>query len=169
MSKGAGGNGGGAVRGRDGGRVRAEISPEPLRPQEARERVAEVEAGALVLFVGTVRRSNRDREVTGLAYEAYAEMAAEELARVGEEARRRFELERVDAVHRTGRLVPGDAAVAVAVSAGHRGPAFEAARWVMEELKRRVPIWKRETYADGSSEWLGEEPRPPAPSEEPAG
>lgn len=160
-SQGAEDAGQGAVREADGGLVRAEISPEALRPEAARARVAVPGAGAVVLFVGTVRRDNRGREVAELAYEAYAEMAVEELARVGSEARGRFGLDRVDAVHRVGRLVPGDLAVAVAASARHRGPAFEATRWAMEELKRRVPIWKRESYVDGSTEWLGDgEPGP---------
>lgn len=147
----------GAVETSDADRVRAEISPETLRPEEARSRVGATDAGAVVLFVGTVRRTNRGREVVELAYEAYAAMAAEELARVGAEARERFGLERVDAVHRVGKLGPGEPAVAVAVSSGHREAAFDAVRWMMSELKRRVPIWKRETYADGTSEWLGED------------
>lgn len=161
------GDGRGAVHRSDGDRVRAEISPEALRPEEARRRAAEPGAGAVVLFVGTVRRRNRDREVTALEYEAYGEMAAEELGRVGREARERFGLLRVEAVHRVGRLVPGDAAVAVAASSEHRAAAFEGARWLMDELKRRVPIWKRESYEDGSSEWLGGEAARPAdaPSE----
>lgn len=155
----------GAVETADGGRVRAEISPEALRPEDVREWVAETAAGAVVLFVGTVRRTNRGREVIELAYEAYAAMAVEELARVGAEARERFGLERVDAVHRVGTLAPGEAAVAVAVSSGHREAAFDAARWTMSELKRRVPIWKRESYADGTSEWLGEDAKgAPPPS-----
>lgn len=159
----AGGGSGGAVRTSGDDRVRAEISPDPLRPEESRARASAPPAGAVVLFVGTVRPRNRGRRVTGLAYEAYAEMAAEELVRVGDEARRRFGLERLDAVHRVGRLAPGDDAVAVAASAEHRGAAFEATRWVMEELKRRVPIWKQESYVDGTSEWLGDpEARPPA-------
>lgn len=155
--------GAGAVQAADGGRVRAEISPTPLRPEGARDRVSATSAGAVVLFVGTVRRTNRDREVVELAYEAYAAMAAEELARVGAEARERFGLERVDAVHRVGKLAPGDPAVAVAVSSGHREAAFDGTRWLMSELKRRVPIWKRETYADGTTEWLGEDEHGAAP------
>lgn len=151
----------GAVREAAGGRVRAEISPEPLQPGAARERVGDEAAGAVVLFVGTVRRRNRDRDVAELTYEAYAEMAAEELARIATEARERHGLERVDAVHRVGRLVPGEAAVAVAASSGHREAAFEGTRWLMEELKRRAPIWKHEVYADGSSEWLGDEEHGP--------
>lgn len=147
---------GAVIEAEDGG-VRAAISPGPLAPEEVRARVSAPGAGAVVLFVGTVRRMNRGREVAELAYEAYAEMAAEEMARVGSEARERFGLERMDVVHRVGRLVPGDMAVAVGASAEHRDAAFESTRWAMRELKRRAPIWKRETYVDGSSEWLGEE------------
>lgn len=151
------GDGEPAVIEAEGGRVRAAISPEPLVPEEVRARVSAPGAGAVVLFVGTVRRRNRGREVAELAYEAYAEMAAEEMARVGSDALERFGLERVDVVHRVGRLAPGDMAVAVGASAEHRDAAFEASRWAMKELKRRAPIWKRESYVDGSSEWLGEE------------
>lgn len=151
------GDGEGAVIEAGGGRVRAAISPEPLVPEAVRARVSTPGAGAVVLFVGTVRRGNRGREVAELAYEAYAEMAAEEMARVASEAWERFGLERVDVVHRVGRLAPGDMAVAVGASAEHRDAAFEATRWAMKELKRRAPIWKRESYVDGSSEWLGEE------------
>lgn len=158
------GDGRRAVRTSGDERVRVEITPEALRPEDGRTRASEVGAGAVVLFVGTVRRTNRGREVVELAYEAYAAMAAEELARVGEEARTRFGLERLDAVHRVGRLAPGDAAVAVTASAEHRGPAFEATAWVMSELKRRVPIWKRESYADGSVAWLGEDEHGPTGS-----
>lgn len=169
-SPGGTGDGEGAVvEGREG-RVRAAISPDPLVPEAVRARVSAPGAGAVVLFVGTVRRTNRGREVAELAYEAYADMAAEEMARVGSEARERFGLERVEAVHRVGRLAPGDMAVAVGASAEHRDAAFEATRWTMRELKRRAPIWKRETYVDGSSEWLGEEaPEARSPSTNGAG
>lgn len=160
------GDGEGAVIEAEGGRVRAAISPDSLVPEAVRARVSTAGAGAVVLFVGTVRRRNREREVAELAYEAYAEMAAEEMARVGGEAWERFGLERVDVVHRVGRLAPGDMAVAVGASAEHRDAAFEATRWAMKELKRRAPIWKRESYVDGSSEWLGEEGpgAPPSPT-----
>lgn len=151
------GDGVGAVIEAGDDRVRAAISPEPLVPEAVRARVSAPGAGAVVLFVGTVRRMNRGREVAELAYEAYAEMAAEEMARVASEARERFGLERVEVVHRVGRLAPGDMAVAVGASAEHRDAAFESTRWTMQELKRRAPIWKRETYGDGSSDWLGEE------------
>jgi len=137
------------------------VDGDPVDGEDLRRRVASPDCGAVVLFLGTVRRRNRGREVEALAYEAYDAMAVEELGSVGREALERFDVERVAARHRTGELRPGETAVGVAVAAGHRGPAFEAARWIMEELKRRVPLWKRERYADGEDRWLdGEVPAP---------
>lgn len=139
----------------------AAVGPEPLDPEGLREAVAGESSGAVVLFVGTVRRENRGREVESLSYEAYDAMAVEELERVCREALDRFEVERVVARHRTGRLRPGEASVAIAVTGAHRGPTFDASRWVMEELKRRVPLWKKERYADGEERWLdGKAPTP---------
>lgn len=137
------------------------VDGDPVDGEALRRRVEDPECGAVVLFLGAVRRRNRGREVEALAYEAYDAMAVEELGRVGREALERFDVERVAVRHRTGELRPGTTAVGVAVAAGHRGPAFEAARWIMEELKRRVPLWKRERYADGEERWLdGEVPGP---------
>lgn len=138
------------------------VDSEPVDPEGLRGRVEEDTAGAVVLFLGTVRRENRGRTVVSLGYEAYEAMAVEELGRVCREALERFEVEAIAAHHRTGVLRPGQTSVGVAVGAGHRGPAFEAARWVMEELKRRVPLWKRERYEDGEERWL--DGAPPAPA-----
>ncbi len=115
--------------------------------------------GAVLLFLGTVRNHNQGRAVQQLHYEAYPEMAHAELARIVDEAVARFGTDRIAAVHRTGTLDIGDVSVAVAVSSPHRAAAFEAARWVMEELKARLPIWKREGYVQGGEEWVaGQEP-----------
>lgn len=142
--------------------MRVAVGEEPVDGEALRRWVAGRESGAVVLFLGTVRRSNRGREVASLSYEAYGSMAVDELERVGREALDRFAIERVAARHRTGVLRPGDAAVGVAVAAGHRDAAFDAARWIMEELKARVPLWKRERYADGEERWLdGVTPGPP--------
>jgi molybdopterin synthase catalytic subunit len=91
--------------------------------------------------------------VRELEYSAYESMAEREMADILSEAAARFGTA-VEAEHRTGRLAIGDAAVIVVASHAHRGPAFDACRWTLEEIKRRVPIWKRETYDDGSSEWV---------------
>lgn len=111
--------------------------------------------GAALLFVGVVREQNEGRPIARLEYEAYAPMAEAKLREICEEARARWPVGRVAAVHRVGCLEIGDASVAIAVASPHRAEAYEASRYVVEELKRRVPIWKREGYVDGASEWLG--------------
>jgi molybdopterin synthase catalytic subunit len=110
--------------------------------------------GAAVLFVGTVRDVNDGRAVTGMEYSAYARMADAELSRIVAEAAERFGTSNIAVEHRTGALCVGDAGVMIAVAHPHRAAAFDAARYVIEELKRRVPIWKREHYADGTREWV---------------
>jgi molybdopterin synthase catalytic subunit len=110
--------------------------------------------GAAVLFVGTVREVNDGRAVTGMEYTAYEAMAGRELAAIAREAAARFGTEDIVVEHRLGSLDPGEVSVAVVAAHPHRAPAFDAARYVIEELKRRVPIWKLEHYADGTREWV---------------
>ena len=118
------------------------------------ERVASHANGATVLFLGTVRDVNDGRGVTGIEYTAYRSMAERELASIVEEAAARAPGSDIAVEHRLGELSIGECSVAVAVAHPHRGPAFDAARYVIEELKRRVPIWKREQYVDGTREWV---------------
>ena len=92
--------------------------------------------------------------MTGLRYEAYAALAEAEGLRILAEAGRRFDIAEAACVHRLGELAPGDLAVWVGVSAAHRGPAFEACRWILDEVKSRVPIWKHERYVGGEATWL---------------
>jgi len=110
--------------------------------------------GATVLFVGTVREVNDGRDVTGIEYTAYRSMAERELASIVEEAAALAQSNDIAVEHRLGELSVGECSVAVAVAHPHRGRAFDAARYVIEELKRRVPIWKREQYVDGTREWV---------------
>ncbi|HEV7588906.1 MAG TPA: molybdenum cofactor biosynthesis protein MoaE [Longimicrobium sp.] len=110
--------------------------------------------GAALLFWGVVRNQNEGRAVSHLEYHAYAEMAERTMHRIGEEAIARFGVGDVRVVHRVGRLDVGEASVAIAVASPHRAEAYEASRYVIEELKRRVPVWKREGYVDGESEWV---------------
>jgi molybdopterin synthase catalytic subunit len=105
-------------------------------------------------FLGTVRNHHGGREVLRLDYSAYAPMAEAELARIVAEAESRWDVT-VAVRHRIGSLEIGDAAVAVAVASGHRDGSFVACRYVIEEVKRRVPIWKKEYFADGTVEWVG--------------
>lgn len=145
----------------DAGRdaIFARVEEGPLDVAGLMERVGGEGDGAVVLFVGTVRPRNRGRTVASLSYEVYVEMAVAELRRIAAEALEEFAVSRVAAIHRSGELEPGEASVAVAVSAPHREPCYEASRYVMHELKERLPIWKREAYANGSAEWLdGERP-----------
>ena len=111
-------------------------------------------AGAVVSFEGRVRNYNDGRAVNGLSYQAYVELAEAEGRRIVDEARTKFEVERISCVHRVGDLALGDVAVWAGVSAGHRAAAFDACRYVIDQVKLRVPIWKREHYVEGASEWL---------------
>jgi molybdopterin synthase catalytic subunit len=111
-------------------------------------------AGACVTFEGRVRDLNEGRRVVALEYEAYRPLAEKEGAKILAEAAAKYPILGVVCVHRTGRLGLGDLAVWVAVSAAHRGAAFEACRHVIDQVKERVPIWKKEFYADGATEWI---------------
>jgi molybdopterin synthase catalytic subunit len=127
------------------------------RPIDAAKLIAEVSAthhGATVLFVGSVRDVNDGEAVTGLDYSAYGAMAERELRTIAEEALMRCPGSDVVMEHRIGALELGDVSVAIAAAHPHRGEAFEAARYVIEELKKRAPIWKREHYATGRAEWV---------------
>ena len=128
------------------------------RPIDTTALVAEVAShrhGATILFIGTVRDLNDGRPVSGMEYSAYRAMAARELDAIGSEASARFDTEDIVIEHRLGTLALGDASVAIAVAHPHRGEAFDAARFVIEQLKQRVPIWKLEQYHDGTREWVG--------------
>ena len=130
------------------------LTDDPIDPAACRAALAHASAGAFVAFEGWVRDHNEGRAVVGLEYEAYAPLAEKEGGRILDEARARFDVLEVAAVHRTGALALGDLAVWVGVAAAHRGAAFDACRFVIDELKGRVPIWKRERYADGSVGWV---------------
>ncbi|HET7612121.1 MAG TPA: molybdenum cofactor biosynthesis protein MoaE [Rhodanobacteraceae bacterium] len=130
------------------------ISAVPVDVEVLRRELAAQGAGAVVCFEGRVRDRNEGRAVDGLSYQAYAELAEAEGGRILEEARSRFAIEQVLCVHRIGDLALGDIAVWTGVSAGHRAAAFDACRYVIDEVKARVPIWKREHYVEGASEWL---------------
>jgi molybdopterin synthase catalytic subunit len=118
------------------------------------DRVCHPAAGAVVLFLGTTRELTAGRQTVALDYEAYREMAERELANLEAEARRRWPVIECSIVHRLGRVPPTEASVAIAVSTPHRRDAFEAGQWLIDSLKRDVPIWKREQWADGTQEWV---------------
>ncbi len=118
------------------------------------ERAQSPEAGAVVLFLGVARRMTNERETVELTYDAYGKMAVKELELLEAEARERWPLVECFIVHRLGLVPLGEASVAVAVACPHRREAFEAAEWLIDTLKERVPIWKQEHWADGDSEWV---------------
>jgi molybdopterin synthase catalytic subunit len=115
-------------------------------------------AGAIVTFAGTVRDRNQGQAVTGIEYSAYRSMAERELAAILVEAEQRLPGLRAAAEHRVGTLDVGEPSVAIATSHPHRAEAYEGNRYVIEELKRRLPVWKRELYVDGTREWVAAAP-----------
>ena len=111
-------------------------------------------AGAVVLFLGTVRAVTRGRHTASLDYECYPAMAEKKLAELEAQARQRWPIIECALVHRLVHMEPAEASVAVAVSTPHRQDAFEAGKWLIDTLKEVVPIWKQENWADGASEWV---------------
>ena len=134
-----------------------EITEQPIDVGRVIAAVGDPSAGGVATFLGTTRRENAGRVVTRLYYEAHTSMAVREMRRLGEQARGRWGLLGVAMVHRIGVVALGEVSVAIAVSAPHRGEAFDACRWLIDRLKEIVPIWKREHYEDGERAWREEE------------
>ena len=118
--------------------------------------VSTPESGGTDVFVGTTRNHSAGRQVAVLEYEAYEPMALKIMAELEREAMRKWPLHKVALVHRLGKVPVGEASVLVAVSGAHRNEAFEACRFLIDSLKREVPIWKKEFFADGAVEWSGQ-------------
>ena len=137
--------------------MRTAIVDRPIDVNALMREVANVRHGATVVFVGTVRDTNDGSAVSGLDYSSYTGMAEHELARIVLEAAERWDTSDIVVEHRIGTLDLGEASVAIAVAHPHRAEAYEASRYVIEELKRRLPVWKREHYLDGRSEWVNAE------------
>lgn len=119
--------------------------------------IAEVQSnavGAVSLFLGTVRETNDGRSVSAIEYSAYTSMAQSELTAILDEAEERFGVRSIVVEHRIGSLALGDVSVAIVAGDAHREPAMDCTRFVIDEIKKRVPIWKHEHYADGTSEWV---------------
>ncbi len=131
------------------------VTDEPLESEPLTSYVQTPADGAVVLFSGVARDNSEGKPTAFLQYEAYAEMAEPVLAQIAQEAAARWPIGRVAVHHRTGRLEIGETAVLVAVAAPHRHGAFEAAEYIMDRIKEIAPIWKRESWTDGSTEWIG--------------
>jgi len=134
--------------------VRAAVVEHELNGASLLADVASHACGATTLFLGTLRNTHEGRGVTGIEYTAYSAMANAELQRIVAEAVERFGTDRIAVEHRVGTLSLGEASVAIAVAHAHRAPSMDATRYIIEEIKKRVPIWKREHYTDGTREWV---------------
>lgn len=134
--------------------IRTAIVDAPIDASALLREVTADSTGATTLFVGTVRDVNDGRAVTGIEYTAYTAMAAEELHRIAAEAAAQFAGIRVAVEHRLGTLTLREISVAIAVAHARRAPAMDASRFIIEELKRRVPIWKSEHYVEGERRWI---------------
>ena len=146
------------------------IVREPIDPAHVLTLIGADQDGASLLFLGVVRDHNDGRSVGGVLYDTYEEMAAQVLSEIVEEAARAAGTDRVAAVHRIGELEVGEVSVAIAVSSPHRAEAYDASRYVIEEIKKRLPVWKKERYSDGAEAWVeGRTPKAPmAPDAAPA-
>jgi molybdopterin synthase catalytic subunit len=133
---------------------RASIVAGAIDPASLIHEVSSAQYGAISLFVGTVREVNEGRAVSAIEYSAYKSMASAELERILDEAGERFGISALVVEHRIGLLGLGEVSVAIAAAHPHRAPAIDSTRYVIEEIKKRVPIWKQEHYADGTREWV---------------
>lgn len=131
-----------------------DITTKPIDTDALLRQVASHDAGAVVLFLGTTRAWSEGRRTASLDYECHLDMARDKLAELEDEARRRWPLEGCAIVHRVGHVPLGEASVAVAVSTPHRKAAFCAGQWLIDTLKQVVPIWKKENWTDGQSQWI---------------
>lgn len=130
------------------------LTESPIKVDPLVDHVRAPDRGGIAIFLGLVRDHHRGRGVLGLDYSAYGPMAEQVIAEIIREAEGKWSRAAVAVEHRIGALTIGDTAVAVVAAAAHRGEAFEACRYVIEELKKRVPVWKKEFFADGTVEWV---------------
>lgn len=130
------------------------LTQEVLDEQALCAKVLSDPCGAVVSFSGVVRKTNEGKAVEGIDYEAAREVALAAMEKIEQEALEKFEIRAIAIAHRTGYLRIGEASVVIAVGAGHRPAAFDACRWAIDTLKERVPIWKKEHFADGGTGWV---------------
>jgi molybdopterin synthase catalytic subunit len=142
--------------------IHADVVREPIDPARVLARVGSAEDGAVLLFLGTVRNHAEGRAVDGITYDAYEAMAREVLTAIATEAAELLGTDRIAVTHRIGRLDVGECSAAIAVSSPHRDEAYRASRYVIEEIKKRLPVWKKERYAEGDEAWVVGTPPPPA-------
>ncbi len=142
------------------------LTREPIDAEPLVAAAKHGEDGAVVVFDGIVRNNTRGRQTLYLDYEAYEEMAEKQMRELAAEARSRFGVRQVTMIHRLGRLRVGETSVLIVAASAHRAQAFDACRWLIDTLKKTVPIWKKETFADGTV-WAAGEPFPAGMAVEP--
>ena len=135
--------------------VHAAVVRTPIDAAAVMRRVGDPAHGATLMFVGVVRDHAEGRSVSGMRYDAYEPMALDVLRTIAAEAAERLGTESIAVVHRVGELAVGEASVAVAVSSPHRAESYDASRYVIEQIKTRLPVWKKERYSDGDASWVG--------------
>ncbi len=136
------------------GREMIRLTDETIDSAKLLESVQSAACGAVVLFLGTTREFTDGRQTASLDYECYPEMAERKLLELERHAKDRWGIDEIAIVHRLGHLGLGEASIAIAVSSAHRDAAFEAGKWLIDTIKEVVPIWKKENWQDGTSEWV---------------
>ncbi len=130
------------------------LSPSPIDSKKIADTLVADESGAIITFEGRVRNHQDGKKVLALEYEAYEDLAMEEAKKIIAEASQKFKVQNIDCVHRVGKLDIREIALWVGVSAAHRDAAFQACRYVVDEIKARLPIWKKEYFEDGTTQWV---------------
>ena len=134
--------------------IHCHVGPEEIDSTKLLSRVGSDEDGAALLFIGVVRNHADGRPVAGMRYDSYVEMSQRELKSIAAEAAERLGTDRLAVEHRIGELQIGEISVAIAVSSPHRAESFDATRYIIEEIKKRLPVWKKEYYEDGTDSWV---------------
>lgn len=134
--------------------MRIQLTNEPIAHQDMVENCRSKSAGAMVLFLGTVREITGNEQTLFLEYEAFAPLAEKALAEIAEQAKSKWAIKKLEIIHRLGILQPGETSIAVCVSCPHRADAFDACQQIMNKIKEVVPIWKKETNPKGVSNWI---------------
>ncbi len=138
--------------------MKVRITKSPIDPEAALRSVRDRSAGGTVMFLGTIRNRNEGKQVRGIEYEVYKEMAEKRMAEIEKQVRARWPVRKMIMVHRWGNLRVGEVSVAVVISSEHRAEAFEACRYAIDTIKRTAPIWKKEKLAVGRESWTKGEP-----------
>ena len=133
--------------------IRIKYQTEPIDVNSIVENIGSDADGAEVIFIGTVRNNSNGKEVLYLEYEIYNEMAEKELEKIAVETFTNWKISRCEVVHRYGKVEIGETSIVIAVASGHRDESYKASRYIIEEIKKRVPVWKKEFYSDGSN-WI---------------